>query len=88
MEFLIQFALCVAWGVVGMVVLMGVLFVFGCVMAAITHKDFEPYEWPHYVGMTLIVVGFLAIMGAFVRPDWMLLADRETAALSPKKHGE
>jgi protein-S-isoprenylcysteine O-methyltransferase Ste14 len=51
-------------------VLIAVLFVFGCVMSAITHKDFEPYEWPHYVGFTIIILAALALTGALIRPDW------------------
>jgi cytochrome b561 len=71
-EVLLQFALCVAWGLAAMGVMIAGLFVFGCVMSAITHKDFEPYEWPHYVGFTIITLAVLAIMGALIRPDWSI----------------
>ena len=69
-EVITQFALCVAWGVASMLVLVAVLVVFGCVMSALTHKDFEPYEWPHRVGFAIITLAVLALMGAMIRPDW------------------
>jgi cytochrome b561 len=71
-EVVIQLAICVAWGLASMGVLLAVVFVFGCVMSAFTHKDFEPYEWHHYVGWVIITLAVLVIVGALIRPDWSI----------------
>jgi hypothetical protein len=71
-EVALQFAICVAWGLASMGVLIAVLFVFGCVLSVVTHKDFEPWEWQHFVGLAVIILAALALMGALIRPDWSI----------------